>query len=56
MKLLIVGPENRTNTEISLLDRAKEYFDTVLYVPLEGVRIETTTDESIPYNKNTNVF
>ncbi|MCK4550521.1 MAG: hypothetical protein KAT91_01060 [Candidatus Aenigmarchaeota archaeon] len=56
MKLLIVGPENRTNTEISLLERAKEYFDTVLYVPMAGVRIETTTDESIPYYKNTNLF
>ena len=55
-RLLILGPEKRSDTEIGILERSKEYFDTVLYVPLPSVRIEAIGDKSIPYYKNTNLF
>jgi len=33
MKLCIIGPEKRTHSNLELLEKAKKFFDTVLYVP-----------------------
>lgn len=56
MKLCILGPKDRTDTEIKLLENAKKYFDKVLYVPLSNMRIESKNGQSIPYYKDTNLL
>ena len=56
MKLCILGPKERTDTEIHLLENAKKYFEKVLYVPLSNMRIESKNGQSIPYYKDTNLL
>lgn len=56
MKLCILGPKERTSTEIKLLENAKKYFDAVLYVPMSNMRIESKNGQSIPYYKETNLL
>lgn len=56
MKLCVLGPKERTDTEIKLLENAKKYFDKVLYVPLSNMRIESKNGQSIPYYKDTNLL
>ncbi|RLG13222.1 MAG: hypothetical protein DRN71_05285 [Candidatus Nanohalarchaeota archaeon] len=56
MKLCILGPKERTETEIQFLENAKKYFDKVLYVPMSNMRIESKNGQSIPYYKDTNLL
>lgn len=56
MKLCIIGPESRSDTEIELMDKAKAKFDSVLYTPIEMIRIETIKDNAAPFFKSVNLL
>ena len=56
MKLYIIGPDKRDDTEIELVQRAKEYFDSILYIPITKIRVETINNQSIPYFKDMNLL
>ena len=56
MKLCIIGPEKRSDSEIELMETAKKKFDSVLYAPIEMIRIETCKDKAVPFLKNTNLL
>ena len=56
MKLCIIGPEKRSDSEIELMETAKKKFDSILYAPIEMIRIETCKDKAVPFLKNTNLL
>ncbi len=56
MKLYIIGPEKRDETEIELVQRAKEFFDSILYIPITKIHVETVENKSIPYFKDINLL
>ncbi|MCK5333012.1 MAG: ATP-grasp domain-containing protein [Candidatus Aenigmarchaeota archaeon] len=56
MKICILGPKKTGETEIELIEEAKNIFEKVLYVPLSNVRIECTGKRPAPYYKDTNLL
>lgn len=56
LKICILGPKKTTETEIKLIEEAKNIFEKVLYVPLSNVRIECTGKKPVPYYKDTNLL
>lgn len=56
MNLLIIGPEKRAKTEISLVQSAKKYFGKVLYAPITGIRVESDENAAIPFFKSSNLL
>ncbi|MCK4809248.1 MAG: hypothetical protein KAS90_06505 [Candidatus Aenigmarchaeota archaeon] len=56
MKLCIIGPEKRSDSEIELMETAKDKFDSILYAPIEMIRIETCKKKAVPFLKNTNLL
>lgn len=54
MELCIIGQE-KSETNIKLLEYAKKQFDTVFFVPLSGIHIGLVKDFSIFY-RTTNIF
>ncbi|MCK5593775.1 MAG: hypothetical protein KAI18_00885 [Candidatus Aenigmarchaeota archaeon] len=56
MKLCIIGPEKRSDSEIELMELAKKEFDSVLYAPIEMIRIETCKETAAPFFKNINLL
>jgi len=41
MKLCIIGPEKRTGTELEILKKAKDIFDSVLYIPYTSISVSS---------------
>ncbi|MBW6462391.1 MAG: hypothetical protein K0B07_05075 [DPANN group archaeon] len=56
MKLCIIGPDKRSQGEIDLMELAKKEFDSVLYAPIEMIRIETCKETAAPFFKNINLL
>ncbi|NOQ55189.1 MAG: hypothetical protein GQ477_00100 [Nanohaloarchaea archaeon] len=56
MKLCIIGPEKRSESEIELMELAKKEFDSILYAPIEMIRIETCKETAAPFFKNINLL
>ncbi len=56
MKLYIIGPDKRDETEIELVQTAKECFDSILYIPITKIRVETIENQSVPYFKDINLL
>ncbi|MBI5347613.1 MAG: hypothetical protein HZB66_03310 [Candidatus Aenigmarchaeota archaeon] len=54
MKLCIIGPDKRTQTNLRLLAAAKESFDSVLYVPYSAISISIKDSVRVFY-KNINM-
>ncbi|MEM7826933.1 MAG: hypothetical protein QXQ40_01770 [Candidatus Aenigmatarchaeota archaeon] len=49
MKLLIIGQEERTPTDLEILNRAKRFFDSTLYVPFS--RLSMNVDGKVIYKR-----
>ncbi|MEA3229752.1 MAG: hypothetical protein U9P44_02450 [archaeon] len=61
MKICIIGPDARSDTEIYMMETAKktpkQMFDSVLYASIEKIHIETCHDKkAVPYFKNLNLL
>lgn len=53
MKLCILGPEKRGKTELSLIDRGKKVFDSILYVPYTEIGVSS---EKVEYKVDISSF
>ena len=52
MNICILGTEKKTDTEVELINLAQKIFDSVFYLPIEGVRIvECDGDFAVQYRK-----
>lgn len=52
MKLCIIGPSKRTDSDIMLLNNAKNIFDSVLYAPYSDISMQLNGGRSVIYKSS----
>ncbi|MFC1728552.1 RimK family alpha-L-glutamate ligase [Nanoarchaeota archaeon] len=55
MNLCIIGPEKRSKSDIELVEKGNKYFDSVLYVPIQNIRVEAINEKPTPFFKGTDL-